>query len=170
MNLKSTFFGILIGLGLVLSAQAQENIRIGAMLAYGSEIENPGIGVNAEISIMENLNLAPSLIYFIPKEQYGFKTNWFEISANANYYFLKQSGLNVYALGGLNYTHLKTSYDGKNIWGVTNDVSASEGRFGLNLGGGVNFPLGKITPFAEVKYVVIEDGQVVAGAGVKFNL
>lgn len=49
-------------------------------------------------------------------------------------------------------------------------MDASDGRFGLNLGAGANFELGGITPFAEIKYVIIDEGQLVLGAGVKFNL
>ncbi|PZD77103.1 outer membrane protein [Mesonia sp. K7] len=167
MNLKPTFLGILISFGIAFSAQAQKETHIGAMLAYGSEIENIGIGVNAEFPMMENLSISPSFIYYFPKEEYGLKVNWFEVNANANYYFVNQENMGVYALGGLNYSSVKVSYD--DAW--LGNYSASDGRFGLNLGGGVNFKIGgKITPFAELKYVIIEEGQLVAGAGVKFSL
>ena len=166
MSLKSTLFGILISLGFVFSAQAQENTRIGGFLAYGTEIENIGIGANAEFPIMENLTISPSFIYYLPKKEYMVKVNWFEVNANANYYFINQDNLSVYALGGLNYSSVKVSFD--DAW--LGSYSSSDGRFGLNLGGGVNFNLGVITPFAELKYVIIDGGQLVAGAGVKFNL
>lgn len=166
MNLKSTFFGILISLGFLFTAQAQENTRIGAFLAYGTEIENIGIGANAEFPIMENLTIAPSLIYYLPKEEYGVKINWFEVNANANYYFVMQDDMGVYALGGLNYSSVKVSYN--DTW--LGNYSASDGRIGLNVGGGINFNLGGITPFAEIKYVLMDGGQLVVGAGAKFNL
>ena len=93
--------------------------------------------------------------------------NWFEVNANANYYLLNQDNIGVYALGGLNYSSVKVSFD--NAW--LGSSSASDGRFGLNLGGGINFKLGgNIIPFAEIKYVIIDGGQLVAGAGAKFNL
>lgn len=149
-----------------LSVNAQEDTRLGAMLAYGTEIENIGIGANAEFPIMENLTISPSFIYYLPKEEYGMKMNWFEINANANYYIVSQDNMSVYALGGLNYSSVKVSFD--DAW--LGSYSSSDGRFGLNLGGGVNFNLGGITPFAELKYVIIDGGQLVAGAGVKFNL
>lgn len=166
MKLKLIFFGILINLGFAFSVKAQDNFRIGAMIAYGSEVENIGIGVNAEIPIIENLTIAPSFIYYLPKDEYGLKMNWFEANANANYYFVNQENIGVYALGGLNYSSIKVSFDDE--W--LGDYSASDGRFGLNLGGGINFNLGAVTPFAELKYVIIDGGQFVAGAGVKFNL
>ena len=167
MNLKSTLLGLFIGLGGIFSAQAQETTRVGAMLAYGTEIENAGIGINAEFPVMEKLTIAPSFIYYFPKDTYGVKVNWFEVNANAHYYFLEEEKLNVYALGGLNYSSVKVSIDDSYL-GKRSD---SDGRFGVNLGGGINFKIaGNITPFAELKYVIIDGAQLVAGAGVRFEI
>lgn len=152
-----------------LSVNAQEDTRIGAMLAYGTEIENIGIGANAEFPIMENLTISPSFIYYLPKKEYMVRVNWFEVNANANYYFVNQDNMSVYALGGLSYNSVKVSFD--DDYGILGNYSDSDGRFGLNLGGGINFKIsGNIIPFAELKYVIIDGGQLVAGAGMKFNL
>ncbi|PKD19447.1 hypothetical protein APR41_15925 [Salegentibacter salinarum] len=167
--MKKTLFSIILMLGFLSTTQAQEETRIGGFLAYGTEIENLGIGVNAEFPVMEKLSISPSVIYYFPKEEYGFKMNWLEFNANANYYFLNNSDLGVYALGGLNYSSIKVSYD--DSWGMGGNFSASDGRFGLNLGGGLNFDIGSsILPFAEIKYVILDSGQLVASAGVKFKL
>ncbi|MEX2350109.1 MAG: outer membrane beta-barrel protein [Flavobacteriaceae bacterium] len=167
--MKKTVVSMMFILGLFCTVQAQENTRIGAFLAYGTEIENVGIGANAEFPIIENLTIAPSLIYFLPNEEYGVKVNWLEVNGNANYYFISDESMGVYALGGLNYSSVKVSYDGDSFFG--DDYSASDGRFGLNLGGGINLNIGSsIVPFAELKYVLIDDGQLVASAGVKFNI
>jgi len=166
MNLKSTVLGIAISVAFAFSTQAQEETRIGGFLAYGTEIENIGIGANAEFPIIENLTISPSFIYYLPKNEYGFKINWFEVNANANYYFVNQNNMSIYGLGGLNYSSVKVSFDEKWLGGN----STSDGRFGLNLGGGINFAMGWGIPFAELKYVIIDGGQLVAGAGVKFNL
>lgn len=147
---------------------AQSGINVGGMLAYGSEIENVGIGVNAEIPIMGKLTVSPSIIYYLPKDEWSVKINWFEINANANYYFLDLKLLNVYGLAGINYTNVKTKYDGP--YASLVEGKTSDGRVGFNIGGGANFKVGKITPFAELKYVIIDDGQVVLAAGIKFNL
>lgn len=168
MNVKSIILSIFtLALSLGYSVNAQENTRIGAMVAYGSEIESVGIGANAEFPVLENLTISPSFIYYLPKEESGFKMNWFEVNANANYYFVSQADLGVYAIGGLNYSSIKVKYDGAYPIGI---ADASDGRFGLNLGAGANFELGGITPFAEIKYVIIDGGQLVISGGVKFNL
>lgn len=167
--MKKTALFIAFMVGMLTTLQAQEETKIGALVAYGSEIESIGIGVNAEFPIMENLTISPSFIYYLPNEEYGFKMNWMEFNANANYYFVSEENLGVYALGGLNYSSIKVSYDGD--LGFGESYSASDGRLGLNLGAGANFNIGgSIVPFAELKYVVIDGGQLVAAAGVKFSL
>ncbi|GGD92956.1 hypothetical protein GCM10011412_33630 [Maribacter cobaltidurans] len=139
------------------------------MLAYGTEVENIGIGVNAEFPIIEKLTVSPSFIYYLPKKVSGVSINWFEFNGNANYYFLDEGNINVYGQAGLNYTNVRLSYDGAYSGFLSS--AASDGRLGLNLGGGANFQMGgNILPFAELKYVIIDEGQLVLAAGVKFNL
>lgn len=167
--MKKTVFFIAFMAGVLATVQAQEETKIGAFVAYGSEIESVGVGANAEFPIAENLTISPSLIYYFPREEYGIKWSWLEVNANANYYFVNEESLGVYAIGGLNYSSIKVSYD--ESLGFGGGSSASDGEFGLNLGAGANFDLGgSITPFAELKYVIINGGQLVAGAGVKFSL
>lgn len=164
---KKLFIAALFIFGGISISSAQMDTRIGAMLAYGTEIENPGIGVNAEFGVMEKLSISPSFIYYFPKEESGISINWWEINANANYYFL-QGNTDVYGLAGLNYSSVKVEFPENSFF---SGASASDGRFGLNIGGGANFNLGgAITPFAELKYVIIDGGQLVIGAGVKFTL
>lgn len=154
------------------SAQAQDiDTRIGVLLAYGTEIENLGIGANAEFGIADNLSISPSLIYYLPKSHGLIKTNWIEANANANYYFLSDDKFDVYGLAGLNYSSIKVKYDGS-IQGIDRNISNSDGRFGLNLGAGANMHLSNdnIMPFAELKYVIIDGGQLVIAAGVKFRI
>ena len=164
-----TAFVIISVLG-VFAVNAQTETKIGGFLAYGTEIENIGIGVNAEFPIMDKLTIAPSFIYYLPKEEGFIKVNWFEFNANANYYFMDEESISIYGIGGLNYSSVKVSFDGDNSF-LGENYSSSDGRIGLNLGAGANFNIGsKIEPFAELKYVIIDGGQLVIAAGVKYNL
>lgn len=154
--------------GLFMSS-AQTETNLGAMVTYGTEVENVGIGVDAEFPIIENLSLSPSFIYYLPKDDYGVSLNWWELNADANYYFVDNESIGFYGLGGLNYTHVSFDFDGS-AWGGSS-MESSDGRFGLNLGAGANFNIGSsIVPFAEAKYVIIDGSQLVIAAGVKFNL
>ncbi len=151
---------------------AQSDFKIGGLLAYGTEVETLGIGVNAEIPVLEKLTISPSFIFYLPKDQYGVKINWFEINANANYYFLDTDNIDVYGFAGINYSHVKAKYDGLDYgYGIWGGYSGSDGRIGANIGGGANFSIGStIVPFAELKYVIMDEGQLVVAAGAKFNL
>ncbi|MBF8149129.1 outer membrane beta-barrel protein [Winogradskyella sp. F6397] len=145
--------------------------NIGGMLAYGTEIENIGIGANAEFGIADKISISPSFIYYLPKEEGPVKVTWFEFNANVNYYFIQDEQFDVYGLGGLNYTNVNVKFDTNAFGGFGGNASGSDGRIGLNLGGGANLKLnGNITPFAELKYVIIDGGQLVLAAGVRFNL
>ena len=167
----------LLGMTLIIVAlctqtgKAQMETRIGGMLAYGTEIENIGIGANAEFGITEKLSISPSFIYYLPREEGPIKVNWWEVNGNANYYFLQEEGFHLYGLAGLNYTNVNVKSD-LDLGPFGNEVGdVSDGRFGLNLGGGANLDLGSsIMPFSELKYVIIDGGQLVLAAGVKFNL
>lgn len=150
-------------------SSAQTETRLGAMVVYGTEIENVGIGVNAEFPIMENLTISPGFIYYLPKEETGVDINWWELNGNANYYFLNEESFGFYGIAGLNYSHVSIDFDGPTFGGSS--METSDGRFGLNLGAGANFNIGgSITPFAEAKYVIIDGSQLVIGAGVRFVL
>ena len=171
MKTKTTFFATLLFFVGFMVSQAQIDTRIGAKLAYGTEIENLGIGANAEFGVLDNLSISPSFIYYLPKEESFITVNWWEINGNVNYYFLQDEDIQLYGLGGLNYTNV--SVDANLDLGEFGDFSGddSDGRFGLNLGAGANLDLGgSIMPFAELKYVIIDDGQLVLAAGVKFNI
>lgn len=154
-------------------AQAQEiDTRIGGMIAYGTEIENIGIGANAEFGVADKISISPSLIYYLPKSAGPIKMNWLEVNGNVNYYFVSDGEFDVYGLAGLNYSSVKVKYDGPTYGSEILGTSASDGRFGLNLGAGANMHISSdnIIPFAELKYVIIDGGQLVIAAGVKFVL
>lgn len=164
----------LLFMGFFSKTTQSQNIEtsIGGLLAYGSEIENLGIGVNAEFGIADNLSISPSFIYYLPKSYGVVKTNWMEFNANANYYFLNDDKFGVYGLGGLNYSNVSVKYESEIFEGLGIKGSSSDGRFGLNLGGGAIMKLSNdnIIPFAELKYVIIDGGQLVIAAGVKFKI
>ena len=172
-NRINTFFAFALFIASFTTAAQStggKDFKIGAMLAYGTEIENIGIGANAEFQVMNQLTISPGFIYYLPKSYGPIKTNWFEVNANANYYFVSDEKFDFYGLAGLNYSSISVKYDGA-FAGLVGNNSASDGRFGLNLGGGANMNLGSsITPFAEIKYVVIDGGQLVLAAGIRFAL
>jgi|SRR5690606_17057914 len=165
--MKKIICGISFILLSSLYTTAQTDTRIGALLGYGSEIESVGIGVVGEIPLFESFTIAPSFVYFFPRDQVFVKTSIFEVNGNLNYYFMELESFAFYGLGGINYTTVKVEADGFGL----GDYSESEGKIGANIGGGATFNFGKNwIPFAELKYVVSDFDQLVINAGIKFNI
>ncbi|WP_370089783.1 hypothetical protein [Ekhidna sp.] len=138
-----------------LSTQAQS--RVGAGLAYGSQIESAGIGVNGEFAASDQINVAPSFIYYFKKNN----VTWWELNGNINYIF-SENNATIYGIAGLNLTGFKVD---------TGFGSASDSELGLNLGIGANFDAGgSLIPFAEAKYVLGNADQLSLFGGVRFPL
>lgn len=164
--MKYAILSVGLFLGVTTQSFSQIQTKIGAHAAYGTEIENMGAGVNAEIGLMNKLSVAPSFTYFFPKDYGSLEQRMWEANANAHYYFLNTPIVGFYGLGGLNYSNVEVESD---WWG--NTISDSDAKLGFNVGAGTNFNIaGKITPFAELKYVISDFDQVVVAAGVRFNL
>lgn len=155
--LAAAFF--IIAAAFVTPAVAQIETRVGPMLAFASgDIDETGIGVVAEFGIATKWSVAPQFILYFP----GNNTDFFELNANAHYYFFNQDVFELYGLGGLNFA--RVAYDGP-----AGDFSNNE--IGLNLGIGTNFQIGKtFVPFAELRFTLGEYDQFVLGGGVKFNI
>lgn len=153
---------------LALSLPSVAQTRIGGGLVYGTEIENPGINAHGEIFLNEQWAIAPGIVYFFPKkivEDLDFK--WFEINANAHYYF-EADGVEPYALGGLNIAMVSVDFPNFFTGEVESETST---EVGLNIGGGVNFNTGgNLKPFGELRYVIGDADQLVIGAGIRFAL
>ena len=164
--MKKALLSLAFLAGVTSVSYAQIETKIGAHIAYGSEIENAGAGVNAEFGLTDKLSVAPSFTYFFPKSFGYLDQKMWEANANAHFYFMNAEAVGLYGLGGLNYANVTVDTD---FFGES--VSDSEGEIGFNIGAGSNFNLGgSITPFAELKYVISEYDQLVVAAGVRFNL
>lgn len=148
--------------GMLVKAQTN---NIGAGLAYGSEIDRVGLGVNAEFMIMPQLSIAPSFNYFLTEKNYYVTVRLWEINGNVHYYFLDNEKMSVYGLGGLNYTKVSAK---SNILNYPH--SSSSGGLGVNLGGGFKYHLNdQWSPFAELKYVIGDYDQLVLLVGMKLK-
>jgi len=143
---------------------------IGLMLGYGSKIEQIGIGANAEFGLTEKLKIAPSFLYYFTEDHDFVKTNLWELNGNVNYYFIDDNDLGVYGLGGLNYTHISVKSDYGAGFGY-GSYSASSGKIGVNLGAGLNYNISeRLSPYAELKFVISDYDQLVAMIGMKYKL
>lgn len=76
----------------------------------------------------------------------------FGVGGDAGYTFVTTSEVGPYVLGGLQITHQGFS---------VRDYSASRTKLGINLGGGITFPLGGESGYVELRYVAAGDFDLI---------
>lgn len=167
--MKTSLWVILFFIAGIRFANAQQPIRAGVFAGYGTKVEKPAVGVTGEIGIMENLTVSPSFAYYFLEKNEFVKASFWEINANAHYYFLTEGAFSVYGLAGLQIagSTVKMDLGGFGFGGY----GGSSTKAGVNIGGGANLELGgKIQPFAELKYTLGGAEQLGIFVGVKYNI
>ena len=158
---KTLITTLILSVAFTISNQANAQ-NIGGGLAYGSEVEELGIGAFAQFpTANKDLIIAPSFVYFFADDP----LNFWELNANVNYVFSRSSAT-VYGILGFNIARI--GVDDVTFGGITAEGS-SDTELGLNLGVGVDLNIGSnITPFFETKYAISDFDQLVIYAGVRF--
>ncbi len=155
-SLVSLFFFLLVS----LAAQAQT--RMGAFLAYGTEVGELGLGVNGEFYFNDQITLVPSFIFYMTDDSPAVKSTIWEMNINGQYYFASEQTALIYGFAGLNYTHLKYEFT---------DGTSRDGELGVNIGVGADFDIDSmVLPFFQLKYVVSDYDQLVVSGGVRFTI
>ena len=149
---------VLIALNSVTHAQG---VHIGGGLIFGTEVEQLGLNGRA-VFTLGDWRIAPGIDFFFPENRV---TVW-SINGDGNYVFEVSGLVKPYLLAGLNFTTVSFRDDD----GFFNDNRASRTEVGLNIGGGIDFDLPKVTPFAEFKYTISDFDQAVFTFGVKFGI
>jgi len=141
-------------LGATSNLQAQ--LSVGGGIAYGSDVEEIGLQVRGVYSIADQWRAGADLIYYLD----GIKgLSYYEINTNGHFVFTDNGKFLAYALAGLNYFRVS----------ITGFGGGSE--IGLNLGGGAQFMFSdSISGLLELKYVIGDADQFVAGIGVMFEI
>jgi len=135
---------------------------VGGNLNYGmhSDYKNLGIGAKAQWEFMDNIRVEPSFNYYLKKD---YCSMW-DVNLNGQYLFgLGDSGFKVYPLAGICILGTKVEVAG---------VSASNSDFGVNVGGGIEYPIAAgIKVNAEAKYQIVKDwNRPVLSLGIAFAL
>ena len=149
---------------------------VGVNLSYGTEISNLGFGVKGQYVLTNEIRLEAGFDYFLKKDGMSM---W-DVNVNAHYLFPITDKIKVYPLAGLTYTNWKVSMgvddineDLKNSLGDDyNEVkSDSEGKFGVNLGGGIQYDINsRWAVNFELKYQLISKfNQAVFGIGIAYK-
>lgn len=154
---------------------------VGLNVSYGTEIKNIGIGVKGQYNFTDAIRAEASFDYFLKKDGLSM---W-DMNLNAHYLIALGDKLKVYPLAGLSFTNWKSDIK----WEVDDDFgddyfdddyfddddddlgSWSESKFGLNVGGGLQYDLtDKLIFNAEAKYQFISDfDQFVFSVGLAYK-
>ena len=154
------FFIIALVAFIGMSVQAQSvkgDMAAGVNVAYGTKdgLSNFGIGAKFQYNLSDAIRIEPSATYFFKKDY----TKMWDINVNFHYLFNVAEKFTVYPLAGVSLVGAKAEVDGFSIAGIeVGGASASETKFGANLGGGAQYWLTE--SFAlnfEVKYQLVSD-------------
>ncbi|MFA7419343.1 MAG: outer membrane beta-barrel protein [Melioribacteraceae bacterium] len=160
--MKNTILSIIAILFLAVGISSAQGIKVGGGLSYGSEISSIGLRADGVYSINKDISVGLTGTYYLPKND----LSWFVVDANAQYNFVKESDLTVYALAGLNMTMWNLSID----MGMFGKIETSGTDTGVNLGAGARKKMGKFELLGEVKYVASGAGFFSLGAGILFPI
>lgn len=166
-------FAILLSVCFSLTTQAQDSkILAGAGLKYATEISTMGIEAKGVYLINEIWEAAPAFTYYFKKND----LNWSTLDFDAHYVFSSDDKSTFYAIGGLNVTFMKYSYDEEYgeyadfIGGFASDGSYSDSNVGFNLGVGSRFAISDKMYFtADLKYTIGNADYLSVGVGVLYH-
>ena len=156
-------FGLAFGAA-SLSAQA---VRVGGQVSFADDADF-GLGPRiafALSSLTSGLWLVGSFDYFFPDQGLdgmpGNREYW-EINSNLLYHvdLVDATNLEPYFGAGLNVAR-------RTIPSAVPEAESTT-RLGLNLVGGLNFPLAGLTPFVELRFEIAGGEQFVIAGGILF--
>ena len=151
----------LVGM-LVAPGVVQAQMSAGAFGAYGTDDPATfGIGGFVAIPLTQlgpGFAIVPDFTYFFP----DVGSIW-ELNGDLMYSFpvAADAPIAPFAFAGLNYVHFSVDVLG---------TSFSSSDTGLNVGGGANFPMGSLTPFAGAKLELGGGENLILFGGIGFPI
>ena len=150
------------------SQYENEGLSSGVEFAYAGKMEAFGLDVRLLYGINENIRLDLSDHYYFKKE-YKYLD---DLNLNVHYLFDVADNLQLYPLAGVTLLLWKVEFDDYNFQTDTwFKNSFSDSKFGVNLGGGVQYALtDQLMLNGEVKFQLISDtNQLVLSAGLIYK-
>lgn len=123
------------------------------------------LGAEGRYGITENIRLAPSALFYIPKNS----TMGLLVDVNAQYVFPIQEGLSLYPLAGLAMHNFRTS--AQNYAGILEVPAHSFTNWGFNIGVGADYNLSAKTFISGQFQYTFSDwdhAAILVGYGMKF--
>lgn len=169
---------LVVGLGLWLTAApVQGQVAFGPLLAWGDD-SDVGVGGRVDFGLgdalgidegaFQNLFGSAGATYFFTDCTPGFDfdevdCSWFEINGNLGVPFtIEDSSIAPYAGTGLHLARVSVDHPGT---AFDNDDT----EVGLNLFGGISFPISDLAGFVEGKFELAGGEQFVLSTGIMFG-
>jgi hypothetical protein len=155
----------------VLPSQAWGQFNVGPYLAYHDDADL-GIGGFVGIplpAIDEDLSFLASFGIFFPDDRGSRRVDvdYWELNADGLYAFpLENTTITPWALAGINIAHGSVVVDSGTLLPTADDDT----EIGVNLGGGVTFGTGPVSPFAGVKFELGGGEGAVIFGGLTFTV
>lgn len=125
-----------ISMFVAMPAEAQSGEKMmGVRAGYNTRNESAVGGIVFQYRFSEHFRLAPEIDYIFRK----VGTDAFSFNGNAHFPFALGQGVNIYPLAGLNFTSWNTKLEYDEEGSNEDDVSTRSGKFGLNVGGGIEY-------------------------------
>ena len=152
---KVLFLMLTLFTAFAIQAQEKGDMVAGLNLSYGtkSSYSNFGVGAKFQYSFTDALRIEPSATYFFKKD---YVSMW-DINVNLHYLFHVADKFAFYPLAGVSLLGAKADLgDSLKEYGVK--ASASETKFGANLGAGAQYWLTDNFALAfEIQYQLVSD-------------
>jgi hypothetical protein len=166
--MKSKLFILSIVLISFAGLKSQAQLKLGAGLAYATQLNGIGISANGVYGFNEKWEGAGTFTYY-------FKHNlvsWWSLGAAAHYVFMSSDKSALYGIGGLEIVGWKVDAPDFGIYIPGYSGSTTSGTdFGLILGAGgrLNFS-DKMAGFGELKIGIKSGTYIGLNAGLLFSL
>jgi opacity protein-like surface antigen len=154
MNRLIPFTALLLALIIsVPDAHAQVSIELGPRAGYdiGGDIDELFLGADARFGLADiPVDVGVTFDYYLMEENISL----FQLSVNAYYDFaLADAGFVPYAGAGIGISRMSFDY-GDEFGEWFGSSSASSSDTGINLLGGIRFPMGGFTPYAQAQFTI----------------
>lgn len=170
-NLFFFLFAVFFSIGISQKLYSQNNsgnIQLSGGMGFGTEIQSIGFQAGGLYTINSQFRAVADLIYYLPGEDAnGLEFNWLEVNANGHYLIIKKENLNAYLLTGLNFSKLFS--DDPNIK-LPSVESTDQLYVGVNIGGGIEFPLGALDGYLMGKYALSSAHQLALTGGIRIPI
>lgn len=135
-----------------LQLDARPPMGIAATYNFASEYQQHGIGAKLSLDVFGPWRLEPEMIYFAQNDD----VTTLQLNVNVHYVMPITSRFFLYPFAGVTYSH----------WGY---VGPDHSRWGMNLGGGAEFNLGRRwSVIGEFRFMLVsQETQAITTFGIK---